>query len=213
MAHDNTPRPLRPLAELQAAFVAVILPCVQKYAQITFRHLRYHDREDAQADMLGFAWAWCLKLIQQGKDPAALATNLAFYAARRVKARRHLCGKEKSKDVMSLPAHRVHHFDALTLSPEDRDDNPVQEALRDNTQSPVPDQAAFRLDFPAWIRSYSERDRHVIHDLMMGERTLDVSRRHGMSPGRISQKRREYLEGWSRFQGDDPFDRPPAMAA
>jgi len=75
--------------------------------------------------------------------------------------------------------------------------------LRDNTQTPPDEQDAFRLDFPAWRLSRCERDRRLIDDLMIGERTKDVSRKHGLTQGRISQLRREFQEDWSRFCGEE----------
>jgi hypothetical protein len=60
------------------------------------------------------------------------------------------------------------------------------EALRDNTQTPPDEQCAFRIDFPAWRASRTERDRRILDALMLGERTLDVAARHGLSPGRAS---------------------------
>ena len=44
--------------------------------------------------------------------------------------------------------------------------------------------------------------RQVVEDLMVGERTLDVARRHGLSPGRVSQLRREFLHRWEIFCGE-----------
>jgi hypothetical protein len=37
---------------------------------------------------------------------------------------------------------------------------------------------------------------------MLGERTKEVSRKFGLSQGRISQKRRFFLEDWRRFTAD-----------
>ena len=75
-------------------------------------------------------------------------------------------------------------------------------ALHDNTQTPVPDQVAFRSDFHAWRLTRTERDRRVVDDLMLGKRTLDVSRKYGMSPARVSQPRRAFHHDWSRFTAD-----------
>src|SRR5262249_52462262 len=86
---------------------------------------------------------------------------------------------------------------------------PLEEALQDNTRSPVPDQVAFRHDFPAWLAGLGERDRRVITDLMLGERTLDVAERYGLSPARISQLRREFMQGWRRFCDPDDLPSPP----
>ena len=78
----------------------------------------------------------------------------------------------------------------------------LEEILQDNHQTPVPDQVTFRQDFPAWRLTRCERDRRLVDDLMVGERTLDVSAKHGLSPGRISQLRRDFLEDWNRFCGE-----------
>src|SRR5205085_7671788 len=78
----------------------------------------------------------------------------------------------------------------------------LDEALHDNPRSPVPDQVCFRLDFPCWLNTLTERDRRVVGDLMAGERTLDVADKHGLSPARVSQLRREFMEGWLAFCGE-----------
>jgi hypothetical protein len=49
---------------------------------------------------------------------------------------------------------------------------------------------AFRLDFPTWLTTLSHRDRDMVTDMGLGERTLDLADKYGCSPGRISQKRR-----------------------
>jgi hypothetical protein len=91
--------------------------------------------------------------------------------------------------------------------------NPLTEALIDNTQSPVPEQVCFRCDMPAWLDTLSERNRSITEDLMVGERTLDVADKYGVSPGRISQLRRELCRDWQTFCGDFTSpSHPPAVA-
>ena len=51
----------------------------------------------------------------------------------------------------------------------------------------------------AWRVTRTDRDRRMIDDLMVGERTQDVSQKYGLSPGRISQLRREFHDDWQRF--------------
>jgi hypothetical protein len=76
-----------------------------------------------------------------------------------------------------------------------------EERLRDNTMTPPPDAAAFRIDFPDWLKTRTDRDRRIIDDMMHDERTLDLANKHGISPGRVSQLRREFMEDWERFCG------------
>ena len=112
---------------------------------------------------------------------------------------------DRSKDVLSPSAQRRHGFlvsalpEVSTLS-----DNPLAEALHDNTQTPPDEQCAFRIDFPAWRATHAERDRRLLDDLMLGERTLDVAGKYGLSPGRVSQLRRQYLRDWRRYVSEPP---------
>ena len=41
-----------------------------------------------------------------------------------------------------------------------------------------------------------------------GERTSEVARKHGLTAGRVSQLRRDFLEDWYRFCGE-PRDNTP----
>jgi hypothetical protein len=48
----------------------------------------------------------------------------------------------------------------------------------------------------------------LIEALGLGERTLALAQQFGLTPGRISQKRREYQGDWLRFCGDLLADQP-----
>jgi hypothetical protein len=105
-----------------------------------------------------------------------------------------------SKDALSPLAQARHQFVAGKLPDYSTpSNNPLNDALLDNTRSPVPDQVAFRVDFPAWLGLLSERDRQVAEGLMLGGRTCDVADGYGLSPSRVSQLRREFERGWRNF--------------
>jgi hypothetical protein len=144
-----------------------------------------------------------VRLARRGKDPAAFPSAIATYAARAVNNGRRVCGQERAKDVLAPLAQRRHGFTVSTLpSCSSLTGNLFDEALAMNTVSPVPEQVSFRLDFPAWLATHSERNRRILLDFMAGERTLYVARKHGTSPARVSQLRREFLADWKRFCGD-----------
>jgi hypothetical protein len=79
--------------------------------------------------------------------------------------------------------------------------------IEDQTAGPA-DTAAMRIDFSVWLGSLPHRLRRIATFLARGETTLAASKRFRLSPGRISQLRRELFEAWHKFQGD-----LPAMAA
>jgi hypothetical protein len=192
------------IVHLQTTFLTHVLPRVETHGRVYFRNVRCPDRkEELLAEMRGLCWKWFITLVRRGKNVLAFVSALANYAARAVNSGRRVCGHERAKDVMSPVAQRLHGFcvgklpDFSTL-----DGSPLEEALFDNTVSPVPEQVVFRLDFPAWRLTHSERDRRLIDTLMLGGRTKEVSRLFGLSPGRISQKRRQFLQDWTRFCGE-----------
>src|SRR5262249_50406713 len=147
---------------LQARFLS-ILPRIELHGRISFRHVRCAARrDDAVAEVVALAWKWHLRLAQRGKDATQVPSALATFAAPAVKAGRGVCGRERARDVLSPSAQRQHRFvverlpDFSTLG-----GNPLAEALVDNTQTPPPEQVAFRCDFPAWLQTRSERDRRL----------------------------------------------------
>jgi FixJ family two-component response regulator len=75
------------------------------------------------------------------------------------------------------------------------------DALRDNTQTPPPDQAAFRIDIPAWLAKLTEKKRGIVTDLMHGEGTKETAANHGVSPARVSQIRRKPTTIWRSTSG------------
>jgi hypothetical protein len=196
-----------------AGFLA-LLPRIELHATICFRHVRCpQQKADKVQECVALAWQWFLRLSERGKDVFAFPMAFASLVARAVKCGRKLCGQERAGDVLSFVAQRRHGFrielfPASTRSPHEHlyaDPHgqalldALEECLRDNTQTPVPDQVTFRIDFPVWRCTRSERDRRVIDALMAGGRTRDVSQRFGLSPGRVSQLRRDFLEDWRRF--------------
>jgi hypothetical protein len=193
------------LAVLQTAFLA-ILPRIVRHARFHFRDLRCrHRQDDAVAETVALAWHWFRRLAQRGKDASRFPVAFANYAARAAKNGRRLCGQEKTKDPLSPLAQQRRGFAVQSLPmASSMNGNLFDEALAHNTQTPVPDQVSFRLDFPAWRLQRCERDRRLIDELMVGERTLDVARRYGLTPARISQLRRVFYHDWRVFCGELP---------
>jgi hypothetical protein len=133
-------------------------------------------------------------------------TTLALRCTQAVKAGRRLVGCVSSRDALSPVAQVRHGLSVVRLPDRDRalESHPLpgelSEALADNTRSAVPEQVAFRVDFPRWRVSLRRRDRRVLDALAGGERTEDAARRFKISPARVSQLRREFEEGWEEFQ-------------
>lgn len=206
------------LPQLQAVFLA-IRPRILTHAALVFRGVRcFHQRAEYIAEAVAVGWRWFLRLAERGKDARHFPSVLASYAARAVKSGRRLCGQLRSKEVLSelsqmrhgfrvqpLPTSTRRSFEELhgTVGAQRQIDT-FEERLQDNMQTPVPDQVAFRCDFPAWLKTRSRRDRHLIRAMAGEERTLDLAKRFQLSPARISQLRRDYAADWNRYCAAPP---------
>jgi hypothetical protein len=210
------PIPTQHLTAWHDAFLS-ILPRIERHGQFAFRGVRCpQQRADCIAEMVALCWLWFLRLAGRGQDPLGFPVVLAGYAARQVRCGRRLCGQEKGKDALSGLAQRRHGFhvrslphpaasyDRLGAVGGQRKHDALEELLHGNGQTPVPDQVAFRLDFPAWRRTHARRTRRLLDGMMLGERTGDLARRFSLSPARISQLRRELRNDWRRCQGEAP---------
>ena len=182
----------------------LLLPHIEAHARVYFRFVRCADkRADRIAETIALAWKWFLRLDARGKDASQFVTTFAILAAKAVGSGRRLAGMERARDVMNGRTQQRRGFvvgklpDFSTLN-----DNPITEALADNTMTPPPDAAAFRCDFPRWLESLPNRERRVAKELMVGERTSDTAHRFRMSRAWVSQLRRELCEDWSRFHGE-----------
>lgn len=195
----------------------LILPRIQLHAQVCFRHLRPGPRrDDAIAETIGLAWAWYVRLVRRGKDPHQFSSALPTFAVRAVRSGRCVCGQEKSKDVLSPFAQHKHGFaveylPSSTVHPHEQIYSTVggqhlmdayEERLHDNTVTPPDEAAAFRIDWPAWLLTRTERDREIIEHMGRDERTQDLARKFGASPSRISQLRRAFHDDWLTFTDD-----------
>jgi hypothetical protein len=198
---------------LHARFLA-LLPRIERHARVYFRDIKCPDRkEDRVREAVAICWQWSIRLAERGKDPTAFASVLAGFACRAIRCGRRVAGQESANDVLSERAQRRHGFRVSSLPSSvrncheqlyggvtsQRQQDVFEERLRENAVTPIPDQVQFKIDFRAWRSTLSERNRRLLDDLMAGEHTQDVSWRYGLTPGRVSQLRREFHADWTHF--------------
>ena len=181
-----------------------LLPRIELHGRIYFRNVRCPARKaDAIQEMRALAWKWFVRLTRRGKNPGNFVVSFVRLVARAVNSGRRIAGMARAKDVMNRRAQEGNDF-AVTMVQDvgAQNGSPWAEALKDNMSTPPPDAAAFRIDFPIWLATLSERDRRMVDRLMLGERTQATARRFGLSEARVSQLRREFSRRWARFHGE-----------
>ncbi len=205
-----------PVAVLHVQFLKLV-PRIETHARILFRGVRCPvTREDRVAECVALAWKWFLGLSQRGRDPFAFPMAFAALVARAVKCGRRLCGLERARDALSPLAQQRHSFRVGRLPTSTRRHHEnlyadphgqalldaFEERLRDNAITPPPDAAAFRVDWPLFLRGLSRRDRQMATFLSLGNSGKATAARFGLSPGRVTQLRQRWRREWRVCQGE-----------
>jgi hypothetical protein len=183
-----------------AAFL-IMLPTIVRYLRVAFRHLHPDAKEEAVAEALANACAAYRRLVQRGRAHLGFPTVLARFAAAQVVDGRRLGSGQNTRDVLSSRAQKKKHFQVERLDLFDQEEDQWMEAVVEDLHTPVFEQVCFRLDFPEWLARLSRRNRRIAQSLSIGNSTSAVARRFRISPGRISQLRREFYESWQAFCG------------
>ena len=181
-----------------------MLPLIRSNARLAFRRLQPEHKNELVQEVVANAYCAFSALVSRGKANLAYATPLANYAIRRVRAGRRVGTKLNCHDASSVVAQRRWGFTLNHLPSNSSGAKIWCEILADDTLTPVPDQVAFRLDFPAWLKIQSRRKRELAKFLALGNSATEAAQRFGVSVPRISQLRNELQASWQEFQGEAP---------
>lgn len=188
-------------SHLQQRFLDM-LPTIKQHASHRLRGVPRHEREELLAEAVALAFCMFATLAERGKINLAYPTPLATYACRQALFGCRAGGHLNVRDVTSRYCQQQKRVRVEPLERFDRQTGEWREAVVEDSRTPVADQAAFRCDFPAWLKTLTRRRRRIVEMLAGGEGTTKTAKRFKVSPGRISQLRRELHEAWQEFHGE-----------
>jgi hypothetical protein len=181
-----------------------MLPEIRKQANFAFRRLPVDGREELVQEVVATAYGLFVRLCQRKKPALVYPTPLAQFAIRKVRAGRRLGSRCNIRDVTSPRARVAKGFTIERLDRFNQRTGQWREALvEDRTAGPA-ETAVARIDWAAWLRSLSRRQRTIASLLATGETTGVAAQRFRLSPARISQMRVWFRESWQRFHGESP---------
>jgi hypothetical protein len=140
--------------------------------------------------------------VERGKEDLAFPSALARFAIAQVRQGRQVGNHLNSNDVSSRWALQRKGFQVERLDQFDAGDEEWKEVLIEDGRATPAEIAASRIDFAAWLATMSTLRRRIARCLATGESTLEAARQFAVSPGRISQIRREFHASWLTFQGE-----------
>lgn len=198
-----------------------IMPTVETHARIQFRHFNEVDREEAVAEAVASAYLGFTAAKRNGKAHRITPHSLAHFSVLQVRDGRHTGGSIDSKnDVMSRKSQRRHGFKVVGLP---WDHQHVYDCLRDPTSpvwkdllvkdksTPVPDQAAFRIDWSEFLRQQHGRTRTALTMAAEGYKQVDIADKLGVTPAAVCQRVKKAGREWRVMQGENEADDSGAL--
>jgi transposase-like protein len=196
-----SPRTKRP-SGWQQGFL-VMMSDIVRSAHIAFRNLDPEARQEAVQEVLVSAMLAYVRLFERQKVDVAYPSALARFAIAQYRVGRRVSTKLNCNDVLSPFARRKKNFRVETLTGGKGNYSSWRELLPENREAGPAETAAARIDISEWFESFSSLDREIAEALSMGYSTKEVAQEFQVSAPRISQKRREFLDSWQMFQGED----------
>ena len=182
-------------------FLAMV-PAIRRTAEICFRKLRPDLRREMVDEVIVSALAGYARLVERGKEDLAFASALARFAVFQARQGRQVGTRLNVRDVTSRYAQLQKGIHVERLDQFNDEENCWQEIVVEDKKSTPADVAITRIDFAEWLGTMSALRRKIAQCLATGESTLEAARQFAVSPGRISQLRREFQASWQAFHGE-----------
>ena len=182
-----------------------LLPQIQEQARFAFRYEGGEQREELIAEVVANCWVAFVRLVDRGLMDAAQATPLAQFAIKQIRDGRRVGAKLNVRDVSSGYAQRMKRFRVERLDRFDEEEGAWREVLIEDRHAGPSETAAARIDIADWFDTLPKHKRRVAETLANSETTKSAARKFRVSPGRISQTRRELESSWREFQGEAVF--------
>jgi hypothetical protein len=192
-----------PVPRWHAQFLSM-LPRIRDHAAVAFRHLRPEARAEAVQEVVCNALKAFVRLVELKKTGIAYPTVLARYGVAQVRDGRKVGSSLNIRDVSSEYAQRQKGFSVERLDQYDRNEEAWMEVFIEDKHSGPAVVATTKIDFTEWLKSLPSRVRRIAKLLATGEKTSIVAEKFSLSPGRISQLRKELAQAWKKFQGEEP---------
>jgi hypothetical protein len=179
-----------------------LLPTIERFAHMHCRHLKGDARDEAVQDIIAHAACGYRSLADRGREDCAFASPLAGFGAALHRAGRRVGTSDNVRDVSSTRCQQRNDFRIERFSHSESKCDDWRDITVESRLATPAEVATTRLDFEAWLASLTKRNRGIAVRLAIGDSTQSVARRFKISPGRISQLRRELHAAWQVFQGE-----------
>jgi len=179
-----------------------MVPAITRHARIVFRDHHREQREEFVQETVANCLVAFVRLVELGKQDVAYPAVLAHYAVAQIREGRRVGSSLNIKDVSSQYCQLKKRVSVGRLDHFDKAEGDWKEIVVEDKRSGPAEIAAMRIDFAAWLRTLSRRERWVATTLAIGGTTSATAKKLGVTPSRVSQMRRQLKAAWEVFTGE-----------
>ena len=192
------------ISTLQDRFLEM-LPQMRRQARFAFRSEPPGRRYDLVMEAIDSAWVAFVDLVKRGMLDIIYPSPLIRYAIKRIRDGRGVGVHVNINDVSSSRCQRAKGFVMERLDRFNSRHRSWRELLVEDRHAGPAETAAARIDVSDWLDLLPKRRRKIAEALATGETTQRAAKRFRVTPGRISQMRRELQQDWQEFHGEAAF--------
>jgi hypothetical protein len=178
-----------------------LLPAIREQLRFALRKLPRDERAEAMAECIANVALTYAKLFEQGKLDVAFASSLATFAVKQYFSGRRVGNRLNIDDVSSAYCQRQRGFRISSLDHHAANGEWRQPLVEDRRTGPA-EIAAARLDIAAWLDQLPRLKRGIAETLATGETGAETAKIFRVTPGRVSQVRRELEIDWALYHGE-----------
>lgn len=179
-----------------------MLPSISRYARFAFRSLKAEAQEETVQAVIANAFVAFARLDELEKIGLAFSSVLARFGVAQVRSGRKVGASQNNRDVLSAHAKMKNGHSVDRLDRFDQQEDEWKEIVVEDRHAGPAEVAATRIDFAAWLKTLSSRQRKIAKTLAVGEKTRAVARKFRITPGRVSQMRQELKRAWEEFDSE-----------
>jgi hypothetical protein len=179
-----------------------MLPEIRRQASIALRGLKSECEDDALAEILAYVACTFARLVERGKIEAAFPSVLVRHAVARYHEGRRTGTRLNRNNILTEYGRQKNGLIIESLDQRDQEDDDWRQLFLEDRHASPADLARWRIDVDQWLGQLPAKSRKVALKLAVGNSTTDAAQRFCVTPGRISQYRRQLADDWDRFYAD-----------
>ena len=199
---DKLPLSRQQEVEAEAKFLE-LMPAITTMAKAAFKNCNSDKQDDALQSVLVASYWSVRQLAKNGRLNEAFSTPIGWFAIKAYRSGRVGGVPMNSTDALAESTRARKRVHIESYNNHGRIKKGWGEIFMTDGRVNVAKEVCFKIDYEGWIDTLQDRQRQMLEGMIAGDTTSELAEKFRVSPGRISQIRRELVESWKNYHDTD----------